>query len=44
LTSVVMMPAPLAPSGWPIAMAPPLMLVLPRSAPYRQPRQMLLFR
>jgi hypothetical protein len=24
LTSVVMMRAPLAPSGWPIAMAPPL--------------------
>jgi alkanesulfonate monooxygenase SsuD/methylene tetrahydromethanopterin reductase-like flavin-dependent oxidoreductase (luciferase family) len=33
LTSVVMMRAPLAPSGWPIAMAPPLTLVLPRSAP-----------
>src|ERR1700722_4631361 len=32
-TSVVMMRAPLAPSGWPIAMAPPLTLVLPRSAP-----------
>ena len=28
-----MMRAPLAPSGWPIAMAPPLTLVLARSAP-----------
>ena len=28
LTSVVMMRAPLAPSGWPIAIAPPLTLVL----------------
>ena len=28
-----MMRAPLAPSGWPMAMAPPLTLVLARSAP-----------
>jgi hypothetical protein len=28
-----MMRAPLAPSGWPIAMAPPLTLVLVKSAP-----------
>ena len=33
LTSVVMMRAPLAPSGWPIAIAPRLTLVLARSAP-----------
>ena len=33
LTRVVMMRAPLAPSGWPMAMAPPLTLVLARSAP-----------
>jgi hypothetical protein len=33
LTRVVMMRAPLAPSGWPVAMAPPLTLVLARSAP-----------
>ena len=32
-TSVVMMRAPLAPSGCPIAIAPPLTLVLARSAP-----------
>jgi len=29
---MVMMRAPLAPNGWPIAMAPPLTLVLARSA------------
>jgi hypothetical protein len=28
-----MMRAPLAPSGWPIAIAPPLTLVLAKSAP-----------
>jgi hypothetical protein len=31
LTSVVMMRAPLAPTGWPIAMAPPLTLVHART-------------
>jgi hypothetical protein len=33
LTSVVIMRAPPAPSGWPMAITPPLTLVLARSAP-----------
>ena len=33
LTKAVMMRAPPAPSGWPVAMAPPLTLVVARSAP-----------